>query len=183
MFPSSCAAIEAIGRFAKSRPESPALIDPDGAILDYEELWGADSGCWEQVAGSRRWPARDGRDSASPGQASSPRSCGCLHHGTCAPLQPRTTVDDVSVLLEKLGATALIVSLEFESETQAAIEMEELYLSLTVLNLQENGKFALASPSPGRTAVADAVLLLITSATTDSLENRSFDVGESRCPD
>lgn len=169
MFPSSCAAIEAIGRFAKSRPESPALIDPDGAILDYEELWAQILAVGSRLQEAGVGPRETVAILLPQGRLQVLAVAGTLHHGTCAPLQPRTTVDDVSVLLEKLGATALIVSLEFESETQAAIEM-----GLTVLIADRSkppGEWEVrppASPSPGRTAVADAVLLLITSATTGS---------------
>ena len=34
-----CEAHRAIARFAESRPQSPALIDPDGPTLTYKEFW------------------------------------------------------------------------------------------------------------------------------------------------
>ena len=169
MSPSSCAAIEAIGRYAESRPQSPALIDPDGAILDYEELW-------TQVlaVGSRLQEAGVGPHETvaillPQGRLQVLAVTGAINHGTCAPLQPRTTVDEVSVLLEKLGATALIVSPEFEAETQAAVRM-----GLTALiadGSKPPGEWQVrrpASASPRRTAVADAILMLVTSATSGS---------------
>src|SRR5271156_4532356 len=39
MSDSQLAALDAIEHFAVSRPQSLALLEPDGLILSYEELW------------------------------------------------------------------------------------------------------------------------------------------------
>jgi acyl-CoA synthetase (AMP-forming)/AMP-acid ligase II/acyl carrier protein len=165
----ACASIQAIARYAESSPQSPALIEPDGNTLTYKELWA------EILAvGSRLQEAGIGpRETVAVLSPQGTRQvlgiAGVLNRGVCAPLQPRTNVDEVKVALGKLGASALIVSSEFEAETRAAIAMG--LNTLVAFDRKFPGDWQIcrpASPSPIRATIPNAILLLTTSATTGS---------------
>lgn len=169
MLSSSCASIGAIAAYAESSPQSPALIKPDGIILTYKELWAR-----ILAVGGRLHEGGIGAQETvailvPQGVLEVLAVAGVLNHCVCAPLQSKTTVAEVRAALGRLGATALIVSPEREAEAEAAISM-----GLTVLvahNMECPGEWLIrrpASPPPVRANVSEAILLLITSATTGS---------------
>jgi oxalate---CoA ligase len=165
----SCASLDAIARAAESTPRSPALIDSNGAILSYGELW-------TQIlaVGSRLEDAGVGSKETvavllPQGTLQVIAIAGVLHHSVCAPMHPRTTVAEVEHSLRALRAAAIVISLDFEEEAEAAGAM-----GLTVL-VARNGdpadEWQIRRPAALRQFPAErsnAILLLITSATSGS---------------
>lgn len=93
---------------------------------------------------------------------------GVLAHCTCVPLQPRTTVAEVTEALERFGAAALVVSPGFAAEAEAARAMGNV-----VLHAQEQippEAWPIEEPKLRRVplpmAPAGTALLMSTSATT-----------------
>src|ERR1700722_8222079 len=163
----ACASIKAIASYAESSGQSPALIEPNRVALNYEELWtrilaigsllrDAGIGPWETVAVL-----------LPQGALQVLVVAGVLNHSICAPLQPKTTVAEVEAVLGKLGASALIVSPEFDAEAQAARAMG---LTVLVARNEEPPKDWQIRPTPSpsqiRAVSSEAILLLVTSATT-----------------
>jgi oxalate---CoA ligase len=161
--------MNAIARFAESTPQLPALIEPNGATLNYKKLWNLmlAVGCRLQEAGigSRETVAV----LLPQGAMQILAVAGVLNHCICVPLQPRTTLAEVEALLRRLAASAVIVSPEFESEANAASAM-----GLTVLIARQEespGDWQIRRPArlPQLPTInSDAILLLITAATTGS---------------
>ncbi|MGB8029887.1 MAG: AMP-binding protein [Terracidiphilus sp.] len=162
-----CAALGAIAQNAEINPYGVALIEPDGLTLDYRELWA-------QIVEVGRRLEEAGITSRQTIAILLPQGAGqviavagALNYCVCAPLQPRTTPAEVEAALGKLGASALIVSPEFEAEAKAASA-----LGLTILVA---GKGSLpkdwqihhaAAPVEVRATTSAAIMRLVTSATT-----------------
>lgn len=167
MLSSSCTSIGAIAHFAECSPQSPALIKPDGITLTYKELWATISA----VSGRLCKGGIGAQDTVAillpQGALEVLVVAGVLGHCVCAPLQPKATVTEVKAVLDRLGARGLIVSPEREAEAEVAIEMG---LSVFVAhNMESPGEWLIrrsVSPRRVRAAVSDAILLLVTSATT-----------------
>ena len=164
-----CAAVGAIADCAESQPNALALIEPNGLTLNYAELW-----TQLTAVGHRLEEAGIGsRDTVCillpQGIHQVLAVAGILNYCICAPLQPRTTVSEVEAALRKLAAAALIVSPEFEAEAHSALGS-----GLTVMvarHDQSPRDWEIRRPLVSRNPSArnsDAVLLLLTSATTSS---------------
>ena len=162
----SCAALGALASYAETSANSAALVDPDGLTLNFAELW-------SQIAAVGRRLEEAGIGSEDTVAILLPLGVGhviavlgALNYCVCAPLQPRTRVAEVEAALGKLGASALIVSPEFEAEAQAAGSM-----GLTIL-VARNGDDPqdwqirrADSALERRIKHSDAIFLLVTSAT------------------
>ena len=125
---SQLAALDAIEHYALSRPHSLALLEPDGLILSYKELWAQ-----VQVLSDRLEEA---------GIAAGERVAvllpegglhvlavtGVLNRHVVILLSVRTAATAMESTLRKLSASALIAAPEFEAEIEVAIG-----LGLTVL--------------------------------------------------
>jgi len=180
--------VKAIERFAFLSPDAPALIDPNGPTLTYDELWA-------QITAIGRHLNESGVSAEETVAVLIPQGplqviavSGVLGYCACSPLQPRTVLEEVEASLRRLSASALIVSPEFEKEAEAALRM-----GLRVM-------FARPDQSPKEWSVkqpanqvrplrfdSDAVLFLMTSATTGTprivpLSTANIDAGVSaRC--
>ncbi len=163
----TCVSLYAISQYAGSSPQSPGLIEPDGITLSYSELWAQiqDVGCRLQEAGvgSQEIVAV----LLPQGALQILAVAGVLNHCICFPLQPRTTIAEVEALLNRVAVSALIVSSEFEAETQAASS-----LGLTVIVARKGESptdwqiRCAPPPLEARGSISEAILLLVTSATT-----------------
>jgi acyl-CoA synthetase (AMP-forming)/AMP-acid ligase II/thioesterase domain-containing protein len=125
---SQLAALDAIERYALSRPESLALLEPDGLILNYKELW-------EQVQMVSERLEEAGIGAGERVVALLPQGglhvlavTGVLNRHVVILLSERTAPTAVESTLRKLSASALIAASEFETEIKVAIG-----LGLTVL--------------------------------------------------
>jgi oxalate---CoA ligase len=113
----------AIARFAESHPQSPALIDPDGATLTYKEFW-------EQIETVSRRLEEAG---FAPGERVAvllPQGpiqvlavTGVMNHHAVQPLSTRETTADSLYFLRRVGARVLIIAPEFEPEIEGALAM------------------------------------------------------------
>lgn len=161
------AAIDAIANLAESSAYSPALIEPNGILLSYEDLWAR-----ILAVGSRLQDA--GIASHETVAVLMPQGArqvlavtGVLNHCICAPLQPRTNVAEVEVLLRRLAASALIASTEFDLEANAASTMGLTVLIVGDEESPKDWKIHRAASHEYLTAGnSEAILLLVTSATT-----------------
>lgn len=124
----SCASLGTIAHHARTNPRSPALIEPEGITLSYEELWAlietlserleeADIGAGERVAILLPQGAQEVLAVA-----------GVLNRHIAIPLQPRTTTAEVVTCLRRLSVSALITAPEFEAEAEAAMGLGMLVL-------------------------------------------------------
>jgi acyl-CoA synthetase (AMP-forming)/AMP-acid ligase II len=181
----SCTALAAIARYAESNPEAPALIEPDGLTLNYAELWA-------QIAavGIRLREAGLGSNERvaillPQGAQQVIAFAGVLNYCVCVPLPPRTTASEVEAAMRKLAISALIVSPEFEAEARTA---SDLGLSIVIAGNQESPRDwqirTSASPRQAPATSSEAVLLLVTSATTASsrivpLTTENIDAGSA----
>ncbi len=165
----ACAALDAIVGHAASSPESPALMEPDGILLTYKELWARIETLGMRLRDAGVGPRQTVAILMHQGAPQVVAVAGVLNHCACAPLQPKTTVAEVESSLRMLSASALIVSPQFEAEAEAACAM-----GLTVLlagDAQSPMDWKIhppVLPLAVRTPPSEANLLLITSATTGS---------------
>jgi oxalate---CoA ligase len=165
----SCASIDAIARYAESDPQSPALIDSNGITFSYGKLWAQ-----ILAVGGRLEHANVGSDDTvavllPQGALQILAIAGVLNHCVCAPLHPRTTVDEVQESLRALGAVAIIASPEFDAEAKAADAMG--LTVLTARNEEPPDEWEIHPPAAllqAPTKRSDAILLLTTSATSGS---------------
>src|SRR5665213_1039560 len=162
-----CAALSAIADCAESNPNAPALIEPNGLTLNYSEL--------------RTQLTAVGRRLEQAGIGSRDTVCillpqgvrqvlavaGVLNYCICVPLQPRTIVTEVKAAIGQVAAAALIVSPEFEMEAEAGLDMGLIVLVAHKDQSPQDWKIRrpLLSRKPSARN-SDAVLLLLTSATT-----------------
>jgi len=120
--------LNAIARYAESTPQSPALINSEGATLSYQELWAqiemvsrqlkvAGIGAGERVA----LLLPQGRDEVLA-------TTGVLNCHTPIVLKTKSSITEVEDCLEQLSVSALIAAPEFEAQVKAAIG-----LGITVL--------------------------------------------------
>ncbi len=163
------ASLDAIAHYAESRPQSPALIEPEGPSLNYKELWAqiealscrleaAGIGAGERVAvllpqGGQQVLA----------------VTGVLNRHIAIPLQTKATPKEVEDSLRKLSVSALIAAPEFEAEADAAIEQG---ITVMVARKGEPPKdWQIRVPASQRNSCnvpSEAVVLTITSATIGS---------------
>jgi acyl-CoA synthetase (AMP-forming)/AMP-acid ligase II/thioesterase domain-containing protein/acyl carrier protein len=120
--------LDAIAHYAESTPQSPALIEPDGATFSYKDLWaqiemvsrrleGAGIGAGERVA--LLLPQGGGEVLAATG---------VLNCHTAITLKTKSSTTEVEACLKMLSVSALIAAPEFEAQVEAAIG-----LGITVL--------------------------------------------------
>lgn len=163
----SCNALRAIAHYAVAAPQAPALIEPEGITLNYQELW-------EQIEAISRRLREAG---VGPGQRVAvllPQGAlqvlavaGVLNQHVAIPLQAKTTASEVESHLRRLSATALITSQEFKEETEAAIQSGVIVLN--VRNGESPDEWQIRTTDAVRTTTVEttnAILFLITSATT-----------------
>jgi acyl-CoA synthetase (AMP-forming)/AMP-acid ligase II/thioesterase domain-containing protein len=165
----SCASIDAIARYAESTPQSPALVDSNGVTLSYEKFWAK-----VLAVGRRLEDSGIGFDNTvavllPQGPLQVLAIAGVLDHCVCAPIHPRTTVNETQRFLAALRADAIVASPDFETEAEAAVAM-----GLTVVvarDGQHPDEWQIRRPAAPRDFPAhasDTILLLITSATSGS---------------
>lgn len=118
-----CEAHRAIARFAESRPLAPALIDPDGLTLTYQEFW-------EQIELISRRIEEAGFGAGERVAVLLPLSplqvlavTGVMNHHAVQPLSTRATTTDSLNFLRRVAARVLIVSADFEAEIEGALAM------------------------------------------------------------
>lgn len=165
--PSRCATLGAIAGFATANPHSPALLDTNGFAMSYAELWGR----IEAIGSKLREAGIGPRDTVAilvpQGVCEVVAVAGVLNYCICAPLQQRTNITEVEAALGKLAASALIVTPEFEVEAQAA---SALGLTVLIARKEEFPKDwetrSPASRRKPRSTNSEAIMLLVTSATT-----------------
>jgi acyl-CoA synthetase (AMP-forming)/AMP-acid ligase II/thioesterase domain-containing protein len=165
----SIESVDAIGHWAKSRANSPALIEPNGIILSYEDLW-------EQILAVTSRLQKAGITSQETVAVLVPQGglqtlaiAGALNHCICAPLQPRTNVVEVEALLRRFAASALIASPSFEEEAQAASRMGLTVLTAGDGESPKDWKICrAASLERAGAESSEAILMMVTSASTGS---------------
>lgn len=164
----SCAALAAIAHSAAIRPQSPALIDPEGGTLSYGDLWTRIEALSERLQEAGIGFGERVAVLLPQGALQVLAVVGVLNHHLAIPLQPKTTVAEVESSLRRLSASALIVSPEQTAEAEAAIGM-----GVTVLVARKDASprdweiRASAAESSRSASTSEAILFLITSATTD----------------
>lgn len=165
----SCASLDAIARSAESKPHSPALIDPNGITLNYAAIW-------TQIlaVGRRLEDAGVGLEETvsvllPQGATQVLAIAGVLNHCVCAPLHPRTNVAEVEHFLTALGAAAIVVSPDFEAEAEAASRIGLIVVVARDGEPPDEWQIRRpAAPLQSPAKRTDAILLLITSATSGS---------------
>lgn len=160
-------ALRAIEGHALSSPDAAALLTPDGQAISYRSLWG------NIVAiGKLLHNAGVGRDEvvavlAPQGLTQAISVVGTLGYCACAPLQPRTVLEEVQRSLRSLSAAALIVSPEYETMGNLAADSGLVVVFARSDQPPEHWRIAqpAARPRPAASK-SDAILYLMTSATT-----------------
>ncbi len=184
-----CAALSAIARNADLRPNAPALIEPDGRTFNYSELWQQIEAVSEQLQGAGVGAGERVAVLFPQGALQILAVAGALNRHIAVPLQAKTTTAEVEASLSRLSASALIVSPEFAAESEAA---NKAGLIVLVANHGQSPKDweirAPAFPSSRTAARSEAVLFLITSATTDRskvvpLTGANLDAGNAQTRD
>jgi oxalate---CoA ligase len=166
---SASAIFALIAQYAELNPDAVALTEPNGGTLSYREFWLRIEACRSRLEEAGIAPGEIVAVLVPPGVLQIQTVTGVVNHCVCAPLQPRTTVSEVTSLLRRLNAGALIASSEFDAETRAAETM-----GLTVLvprHEQFPSQWEIRRAKPQATRQnrhADARLILATSATTSA---------------
>ena len=163
-----CAAIGAIAHNADSRPSALALIEPDGKTFSYNELWQQIEAVSERLQGAGVVTGERVAVLLPQGALQILAVAGVLNHHIAVPLQAKTTAAEVEASLRRLSAAALIVSQEFPAEADAANKAG--LVVLVARNGQSPRDWEVrvpAFPSNPPAVRSEAILLLITSATTD----------------
>jgi oxalate---CoA ligase len=163
----SLTALDAIEQLAATEPGRPALCAPHGEVLGYGALW-------REIEGLSGLLEKNGLGREQlvavvlPLSATQVRAvAGVLHCCACAPLQSKTTVDEVTESLQRMQAAALIVAPEMQAEAEAAREM-----GLTVIYADARKPTwewrveRAAGAAPKKCGSPEAILYLMTSATT-----------------
>src|SRR5579862_5507710 len=167
MSPPSFAAIDAISRYAHASPKLPALIEPDGAMLDYAEFWARLESLSQRLQEAGIGVGERVAVLLPQGMLEVVAVAGVLNRHVCLPLKARTTVAEVESSLRRSGASALIVSAEFEAEAKAAIEMGLTVLIALPGEPPENWLIRTSALQVDRAVVhSHGILRLMTSATT-----------------
>jgi oxalate---CoA ligase len=167
MHPHSCATIDAIARFAESAPHSPALICPDGIVLDYEKLNVLTAAVAERLKNAGIEHHQAVAVLIPQGTLQIIAVTGVLKYCVCTPLHPRTTTSEVREALADLQVVAVLLTADFDAEAEAASSM-----GLVVLLADEQtppNRWEIRHPRAKvdlHFASADAVLVLTTSATS-----------------
>src|ERR1700722_17749862 len=163
-----CAALGAIARNADLCPNAPALIEPDGKTFNYNELWQQIKAVSEQLQAAGAGTGERVAVLLPQGVLQILAVTGVLNRHIAVPLQTKTTAAEVEASLRRLSVSALIVSQEFPAEAEAANKA-----GLTVLVACDGQSprdweiRAPVFPSKPIAVHSEAILLLITSATTD----------------
>ena len=123
-----CEAHRAIARFAESRPQSPALIDPDGPTLTYKEFWEQIKAISRRLEDAGFAPGERVATLLPQGPLQVLAVTGVMNHRAVQPLSSRATTADSLYSLRRVSARVLIVAPEFEPEIEGALAM-----GLTVL--------------------------------------------------
>jgi oxalate---CoA ligase len=169
MLRSASAILAPIAQYAEVHPNATALIEPNGRIFSYWEFWSQIEACQSRLEAAGIAPNQIVAVLAPQGALQILAVAGVMSHCACAPMQPRTTLAEVTSLLRRLSASALIVSPEFEAASRTAEAM-----GITLL-------LARAGQSPSQWEIrhtesqarrqnirTDARLILATSATTSA---------------
>lgn len=163
----SCAALGAISHYAAVTPQALALIDPNGTSLSYGQLWS------EVKALSNRLEEagiRAGERVAvllPPGALQVLSVLGVLNRHVCLPLQSKTTAAEVETSLRRLSASALLAAPGYEEGVEAATRIGLPVLIASEKSPEKWTVRASALPSNPPATQTEAILFLITSATTD----------------
>jgi acyl-CoA synthetase (AMP-forming)/AMP-acid ligase II/acyl carrier protein len=172
-----------IAHYIELNPQAAALIDPNGMVLSHQELWSQIEACRLRLEEAGISPEEIVAVLVPQGALQMIAVTGVMSHCACAPLQPRTTVAEVTSLLRRLGASALITSPEFDAESRAA-EAEGLtvFWARAEQSPSEWKIRRAASPVQLRNARSDAKLIFATSATTSTpklapLSERNLEAG------
>src|ERR1700722_12119437 len=163
-----CAALGAIARNADLCPNAPALIEPDGKTFNYNELWQQIKAVSEQLQAAGAGTGERVAVLLPQGALQILAVAGVLNRHIAVPLQAKTTAAEVAASLHRLSASALIVSPEFSAEAEAANKAGLIVLVARDSQSPRDWEVrASAFPSKPSAVRSEAVLLLITSATTD----------------
>ena len=163
-----CAALGAIAHNADSYPNAPALIEPDGETFSYSELWQQIEAVSERLLGAGVHAGQRVAVLLPQGARQILAVAGILNHHIAVPLQAKTTPAEVEDSLRRLSASALIVSPEFPAEAEAASTAGLIVLVARDGQSPRDWEIrAPAFPSNPAAARSEAILLLITSATTN----------------
>lgn len=163
----SLTALDAIEQLAAAEPARPALCAPHGGTLGYGALWREIEGlsCLLEKSGL-------GREHLAavllPLSSTQVRAvAGVLHCCACAPLQSKTTVDEVTESLRRMQAAALIVAPEMRAEAEAAQAMglAVIYADAQKPTWEWRVERA-AGTARKRRGRPEALLYVVTSATT-----------------
>lgn len=166
---SSLTAIGAIARHARSTPQSPALIEPDGPTLSYKRLWEDLEALTLRLIEAGIAPRERVGVVVAQGSLQVLAVTGVMNHHVAIPLNPAAPISDKELAFQKLGASALLVGPEFEAEIELAMKM-----GLTVVVARENerpNEWQIRTPSaPLRPQIAHSreVAFFNTSGTTTS---------------
>ncbi len=169
--PSSSAVLNTIAHYANLCPETIAIIEPDGRNITYGDLWKWIEGVSNRLIEAGIRPGERVAVLLPQGALQVLAVVGAMNRHIAVPLQTRTTVSEVQSLLQRLSASAMIVSLEFEAESNAATGMG---LPLLIARSGESPKNwqirAPASPNNKASHGSGTRLILITSATTGNFK-------------
>jgi acyl-CoA synthetase (AMP-forming)/AMP-acid ligase II/acyl carrier protein len=169
MHRSVSAVLTPIAHYAELNPHAPALVAANGMALDYQELWWQIEACRERLEEAGISPEEIVAVLVPQGVLQPIAVTGVMSYCACAPLQPRTAVADVTSLLRRLSASALIASPEFEAESRAAEALGmTVLLARAEVSPREWQVRRTASPVQRRSARSDAKLIFATSATTST---------------
>lgn len=159
--------LDAVAHYARISPDVPALIASTGSVSSYAELWADLASVCQRIERVGIGPGASVAVLTQQGPLQLISVFGALTAGICAPLQPRTTLDEVEAALDRLHAEALIVSPEFPDEAAAALAR-----GVVVIRASESmspNQWPIDFPAVRRRVspiAANATLLLMTSATT-----------------
>jgi acyl-CoA synthetase (AMP-forming)/AMP-acid ligase II/thioesterase domain-containing protein len=163
-----CAALGAIAYNADFSPNAPALIEPDGKTFGYNELWQQIEAISRQLQGAGVGAGERVAVLLPQGALQILAVAGVLDHHIAIPLQAKTTAAEVETSLRRLSVSALIASPEFSVHAEAANE-GGLIVFIARDGQSPQDWEVRAPPFPSKLAAvrSEAILLLITSATTD----------------
>jgi acyl-CoA synthetase (AMP-forming)/AMP-acid ligase II/thioesterase domain-containing protein len=169
MRPCKCTCINAIAQYAELTPNAPAVVRPNGTVIGYKELWAQIAAVGRRLEDAKVESHETIAVLLNQGALQILAVAGVLNCSVCAPLHPRTSAAEVKESLIALGATAMIVSAEFEAEAEVA---NALGLTVLIAHEQESpASWQIRRPisqTKLHTADTDAILILTTSATSGS---------------
>jgi oxalate---CoA ligase len=169
MHQSASAILEPIAKYAELSPDSAALIELNGMALSYGEFWLRIEACRSRLEEAGIAPGEIVAVLTPQGALQIFAVVGVMGHCVCAPLQPKTTISEVTSVLRRLSACALVASSEFDAETRAAAAMGLTVLVARLDRSPSQWEIKRTESRAKRQNVStDARLILATSATTSA---------------